>query len=85
MTVSLNMKMELEIRSKDGFLIGNIKGDAALVQYQRLDETPFVMKRNITTNKGTFTCFDVVDHMKMDFGGLVELIFEPGDYIKIKP
>lgn len=80
--------MKLEIRTKEGMLVGKIKGKSALYQYQNIVEgNHFIAERkNLKVESETeykpylvMTC--IID-CKL-FYGEMEIWFAKGDYIKI--
>ena len=80
--------MELEIRTKEGTLIGMVKGKTALYQYQNLVQKDWFKaeRKNLKTSNApnfithlVLTC--IVD-CKMFFGEM-EIWLAKGDYIKI--
>jgi len=79
--------MELEIRTKEGVLVGKIKGKAALFQYQSIVESD---NFNVERKKLKTTVTEFKQHLVMTCKvesiltcGDVEIWFDKGDYIKI--
>ena len=77
------MIMKLEVRTKSGNLVTILNGDFAYGQYVRLKKSKFFnLTQKTFTDKGTFDCLLCIDYCKISYGE-IEMIFEPGDYIKI--
>ena len=80
--------MELEIRTKEGIMIGKIKGKTALYQYQNLIEKDWLKaeRKNLKTDSQpnfiTYLVLTCVIDFKMFFGEM-EIWIGKGDYIKI--
>ena len=80
--------MELEIRTKEGTLVGKMKGKSALYQYQMIVESyNFVVERkSLKTSKETEYKPYLVMTCKVDSiltYGEMEIWLAKGDYIKI--
>ena len=80
--------MKLEIRTKEGIMIGIIKGKTALYQYQNLVEKDWLKseRKNLKTESQhefiTYLVLTCIVDFKLCFGEM-ELWLGKGDYIKI--
>lgn len=80
--------MELEFRTKEGTMVGKIKGKSALYQYQQVVESlNFIVERkSLKTNKDPQYKQYLVMTCKVDSiltYGEMEIWLAKGDYIKI--
>jgi hypothetical protein len=80
--------MELEIRTKEGTLIGYIKGKSAMYQYQNIiaSDNFVVERKNLKTASDKEYKPYLLMTCKVDcklFYGEMEIWFGKGDYLKI--
>lgn len=77
--------MTLEMRTKDGVMIGSITGNTALTYYHHLLVSKYVKKTvKKFVDNGEHTCFVSVGFFILQITDDVEFWLEPNDYIKIK-
>lgn len=80
--------MQLEIRTKEGTLVGYIKGKSALMQYQKIIESQNfdIERKNLKTAKEKEYKLYLLMTCKVDCiltYGEMEIWFGKGDYLKI--
>ena len=80
--------MELEVRTKEGILVGKVKGKTAMYQYQNMVESNCFQseRKSLKSNSDKefipYLVLTCIDFVKLFFGEF-ELWLGKGDYIKI--